>query len=630
MARSRKAAKRQRRVEEPVKAAPKPRETKPAIDFEKGMRAQRDFFAPDGFLLTKDHIQVGKIFKRTMHISLWPRQVPTGWLYPLYNAGDIDTSIHIKPADTKEVVNALTRRVTSLDAQLIVEQKKGDVRYVSELQVQHQDAWTLREQIQSNLNRLFYVTLASTLSAPSREQLDSECLQIENLMAQYGAHARSCFLREDAGYQTVLPLGTNRLPDLFRHLDKDALSSMFPFMNANLAETGGVFLGMNRLTNAPVYFDAFQGPPTLPNPHVFVTGTSGSGKSVLVKSMIARSVPMVKSIIIDPEREYSALADTLGGTVVTLAPDNGTTINPFDIDTDLGDEIQSNHLNEKILELKGLISVMAEGGSGEKLTAEELAVLETALAAEYRERGITDDPNSLYEHKSEAISESRVRSGLYRKQMPTLSSLVHRLHAMFPNMGHLTTILTPFVAGGTMSLFDGQTTVSLNMDDVPVVVFDVSQLEERFMRPLAMQVVMAWIWEKFIKRYPKVAKRVVAEEAWMMMKHDDTARFLELLARRARKRNTSLVIASQSFDEFYRSAIGRAIITNCATKAFLRQAPEIVDEMASLFNLSGGEQNFIKAAAPGETILHAGNIKIALQVVILGVDRQTILRAVGE
>lgn len=163
---------------------------------------------------------------------------------------------------------------------------------------------------------------------------------------------------------------------------------------------------------------------------------------------------------------------------------------------------------------------------------------------------------------------------------------------------------------GQMAYFDGQSTFDL-LDDVPFINLDISQLEERFARPLAQQILLSWIWEKYVKknsedRSKAKKKRVLIDEAWMLLPYPEAVDFLNTMARRARKRNVSLAVMSQKFQDFYEKPEVQAVLTSSDTKLFLAQDKSEIQYIKEVFKLSEGEAYFLTTCNRGEGLLKVG------------------------
>ncbi len=569
-----------------------------------GVPDLRDLAAPDGVKITDSYVQVGPDrFVRAFYVTQVPSSVFVGWLDDLYNIGDVDVSIHLYPGNNREVIEELSVKINDLMATQILDEKRGDFTNASLTRATLEDAWQLREEIQTNRNKMFYVTILFTVAAESLEELERKSRVAEEMLGGRAIHIRQAFLRQDEALKSVSPIGVNKIVDVYRNFDLGASTALMPFNCADMAHEGGVFLGVNLNTGAPVLYNPFVGKPILSNPHMALIATSGAGKTTAVKLFTARAAYHgFKTLYIDPEGEYGEMAEELGGINIKLSPEKSGYLNPFDLELDEDGGKEYVNLKEKVADLKGLISVMIEG-SREKMTPEELVIVEDCLFEEYHERGITNDPKSLYE-KQNILRDGVYTTGYVKKSMPTLSSFYERLKTKGPKVERLLLLLKPYLKDGSMGLFDGES--EINLKDARLINFDISGLEERFLRPFAMHVILSWVWEEFVKGDKDSQKIVVVDEAWLSLKYKDSTDFLENMARRARKRKCSLCVATQNFKEFTNIPQGVAILSNIGTKIFMQQNPEEIDDVTNTFKLSDGQRSFLEKAGIGEAIIAAG------------------------
>jgi conjugal transfer ATP-binding protein TraC len=581
-----------------------------------------DIIVSDGAVIEMDHIQIGDRFIRTYHVIQMPSEIGVTWLEGVYQMGDVDVTVHMLPGENHAVIKELTHRITQYEAQLYIERKRGDIYNLSTLEAKAQDAWALRQAIQLNQDKLFYVSIQIMISAGSLDELNRKGRLLEEILGGRATYVRQAFLRQMDGFRSVAPLGNNFMSDVYRNFNLGAAIAMFPFINAELAHPGGTLLGINGFTGAPVLYNAFIGPPTLLNHNISIFGSAGSGKSTFIKLYVERSaISGVRTVIIDPEGEYGSLIKELNGVMVQFENDRPAMINPFDLEEEIEAEgKKSVRLIEKILEMKSLISVMAEG-SGTILNPEDLSLIETAIKEDYLSRGITENPESLYE-----IHTAPDMLGKRKKDMPTLSSIYAKLSDIAPN-SRLLVILKPFLQGGTLGIFDGASQVQLK--DTPVVCFDVSQLEEKFMRPLAMHVVLQWIWEKFVKKNPHIKKHVIVDEAWRFLKYKDSADFLENMSRRGRKRVAGLITATQGFYEFTESQQGKSILTNSATMILMKQSSTDHNAIQELLHLPQGQVEVLRQFNQGDALLKIGGDAALLRVTVLPFEQEMVQTGVS-
>ena len=442
-------------------------------------------------------------------------------------------------------------------------------------------------------------------------------------------------MRQDEGYKTALPYGKAYITDCFRNMNTGSLSACFPFYNSDITHEDGVFCGVNSRTATPILIDFYS----LYNANINVFGKSGAGKSFFVKLLTARSsLRGIRTVIIDPEREYRGLVNGLGGAYIEIAPESKHFINPMDIEEE--DELDEYNrptgkmvvnIKNKVADVLNLIEVMVNG-----LTIEQRSMVSLVLMNTYHDFGFNETAESLYT-KEEFFNEE---TGEFyhvakKKVMPTLSDFHERLVQFAKERDDYELIrvangLTMFLSGGIYDLFDCQTSEDLvNFKDAPLVVFDIFGLEENILRPIGMYVAMSWCWEKFVKKNPYIKKRVVCDEAWMLVNKNMagfkyTSQFLENCSRRIRKRNGGLLIASQNFIEFANNEQGKAVLTNALSSMFLRQDTTDIDLLQDTFKLSDGEKAFLLGARRGEMLMKISGQTAVAQVVPFEIEERIV------
>jgi type IV secretory pathway VirB4 component len=567
--------------------------------------------------------------------SGYPRTVRIGWLEALFTGDDLDCAVHIEPIDRNAAIKKLQDKIDEFDTVIYSAANRGDQAKIDDAIQKREDTRFLQRQIKSNQNGLYYVSVQATVYANSLEELNAKCVEVENEVAGESIEILSAFNRQKEAFLSCLPLGKNYLPKSDRNLDQLSLTAIFPHASSKLNHQGGFPIG--RFGRDYVYYNNFD--PSLNNYSLGIFGVSGSGKSVLVKQIIARGYMdgIMKNVIIDVEPEYRELTYALGGVVVPIYPskdDDVSRINPLDIfpekeikNKGTEDEFieEKINLNEKIKEALEFFKVMKESLTPDNrgLSPVEIGVLNDILEKLYVSRGITEDPESIYE-QIEHIDD--FGSITYRKQliqMPTISDVYEELCKEAENgygdeLREMCNVVKLFTRNKAFGMFDGQTKIisenNVSLDEAPVVTFDISKLSSNGIeRPLAQHVLMTWVWNRFIVSNPKVKKRVICDEAWMMIKYTSMMEWLKLLSARGRKWNVSLTLVSQRYEMFERTEAARDVVSQFDTVCFLRQSDQDITPILNTFRLSEDVGNLIRTASTGQVLMKAGKQIVTFQ-----------------
>ena len=598
----------------------------------------KELIAPSGIDASNiDHLEIisnTTRYARSFFVSSLPRMCTFPELFrDMYLFGDINTSVYINPVPESRSQNELNKVINQLETERIVAADRGNINRESILTQKRLEAEDLRDNIASGFNKLFEASVVATLFAYNLQSLDAYTKLLATEMSKNLVGIKSAWAMQEDAFKSNLPLMNDKIKRTHT-FDRASMATVFPFTTSEVGHLTGIPLGFNKQTGVPILFDNFH--PSLTNYNMVIFAKSGAGKSVTMKTLISRSSVLmgIESLALDAEGEYSAVADALGGINVVISPTSKTIINLFDIEIErTKDEITGRerpilNVENKIEDVTQALLTMARGSTrSEEVNELTKQIIAEAVAEEYTKAGITSDPNSLYEASNGGVR----RENLFKekKQMPTIGSWYKTLvkkakENTDPNYqfhySYLLKVMKQYVRelNGQMAYFDGQSTFEL-LDGAPFINLDISQLEERFARPLAQQILLSWIWEKYVKknsedRTKATKKRVLVDEAWMLLPYPEAVEFLNKMARRARKRNVSLAIISQRFQDFYEKPEAQAVLTSSDTKLFLAQDKSEINYLKEVFKLSEGEAGFLVTCLIGEGLLKVGSDTAIIQI----------------
>ena len=597
----------------------------------------KELIAPSGIDASNiDHLEIisnTTRYARSFFVSNLPRMCTFPELFrDMYLFGDINTSVYINPVPEAKSQNELNRVINQLETERIVAADRGNINRESILSQKRLEAEGLRDEIASGFNKLFEASVVATLFAYNLQSLDAYSKLLATELSKTLVGIKSAWAMQDEAFQSNVPLMKNSIKKTHT-FDRNSMATVFPFTTSEVGHLTGIPLGMNKQTGVPVLFDNFH--PSLANYNMVVFAKSGAGKSVTMKTLISRSAVLmgIESLALDAEGEYKIVAESLGGINVVLSPTSNTIINLFDIEEEkIKDEITGRerivlNVENKIEDVTQALITMARGSTrSEEVNELTKQIIAEAVAEEYTRCGITADPSSLYVNGQ----MGRLGNiGREKKEMPTIGSWYKTLLKKAEentdenytfHYSYLKKVMKQYVRelNGQMAYFDGQSTFDL-LEGVPFINLDISQLEERFARPLAQQILLSWIWEKFVKknsedRNKASKKRVLVDEAWMLLPFPEAVDFLNKMARRARKRNVSLAIVSQRFQDFYEKLVAQAVLTSSDTKLFLAQDKSEIQYLKEVFKLSEGEANFLVTCTIGEGLFKVGGDTAILQI----------------
>lgn len=598
----------------------------------------KELIAPSGINASNiDHLEIisnVKKYARSFFVSTLPRMCTFPELFRnMYFFGDINTSIYIEPIQEARSQSELNRVINELETERIVAVDRGNINRESNLTQKRLEAEQLRDEIAAGFNKLYEASIISTIFTYNLNDLDRLTKLLSTEMSKSLVGVKTAWAMQDDAFRSNLPLMEDKIKRTHT-FDRRSMSTIFPFVTAEVGHETGMPLGFNKQTGTPILFDNFHN--SLTNYNMVIFAKSGAGKSVTMKTLISRSSILmgIESLALDAEGEYSIVAESLGGINIVLSPNSKTVINLFDIEIErIKDEITGKersilNIENKVEDVTQSLLTMAKGSTrSQEVNELTKQIIAESVAEEYAELGITSNPNSLYESSNNLYKGDK----LYRekKKMPTIGSWYKRLQKKAKendnndyrfHYSYLIKVMKQYIReyNGQMAYFDGQSTFDL-LEGAPFINLDISQLEEKFARPLAQQILLTWIWEKYVKknsedRRKATKKRVIVDEAWMLLPYPEAVDFLNTMARRARKRNVSLAVVSQRFQDFYEKPEAQAVLTSSDTKLFLAQDKSEIQYLKEVFKLSEGEAGFLVTCGKGEGLLKVGQESAIIQI----------------
>ncbi len=555
-----------------------------------GMVSTKDIIAPGAIEVDFNHLRIGNKYFRTLFVAGYPRFVSTNWLAPLINFDHtLDIAMYIYPVEGKTVLDELRRKISEMEAEIQTTAERGKLVDPA-TQAKLEDARILQEQLVKGIEKFFQFGLYITIPADSIEELNQVSKQVASTLGSLMIVSKQTTLQMEDGFKTTVPTCVDKLM-ITRNMDTTSLATTFPFTSSELTHEEGILYGINEHNDSLIIFDRFS----LENANSCLFGKSGCGKSYLVKLETLRSLMFgTEVIVIDPEAEYKPLAEALAGEYISFGFGAKAKINPFDLSAIY--EEGENELGLKILSLHSLFKIIM----GTMSPIEE-AILDRALVATYKMKGITPDPATQ------------------RNEPPLMEDLYKTLIGMEEQKAiSLASRLEKFVKGSFVGIFDQHSTVDITN---PLTIFSLKELEES-LRPIAMFIILDYVWTKIKKDLKK--RILVVDEAWYLMKYPDSANFLYSIAKRARKYYLGLTTITQDVEDFLESELGKAIINNSSLQILMKQSPAAVDKVAQVFYLSQGEKNLLLAADVGEGLFFAGANHVAMRIVSSPEEHQLI------
>jgi len=559
--------------------------------YRQGVVRVLDLIAPAAFKIDPRFLMLNGRYVRTMFVVSYPRYISVGWFAPIINYNvPLDVSMFFYPIPSDIILKQLKNKVGALEAQLIADNEKGAPRDPMR-ETALRDIEKLRDDLTQGTEKFFQFALYVSLYADNLKELDDLTNKIEALFGSRLVYSKRAFFQSEQGFTSTLPVGLDHLQVTF-NMNSSPIASSFPFISADLSSDNGVLYGINRHNNSLVLYDRFS----LPNPNYTVFATAGSGKSYAVKLEILRSMMFGTDIIvIDPEHEYKYLSDAVGGTYINISLNSDTKINPFDLPRSVGgDESTADIIRSAVITLKSMVRLMLGD-----VTHEEDSIIDRALLETYAKKDITPEADLANIEPPVMSDFEEVLGG-----MTGAESLVERLKK--------------YTQGTFSGLFNSRTNIELNNQ---LVVFSVRDLEDE-LRPIGISIIISYIWN--IARSQLKRRILVIDEAWWLMQHEDSAKFVYGLVKRSRKYYLGVTTITQDVNDFLLSPYGQAIINNSALRLLMKQSPAAIEIVTKTFLLTEQERYLLLEAGTGEGIFFAGTKHASIQVVASQAEHQIV------
>ncbi|MEI7512374.1 MAG: DUF87 domain-containing protein [Candidatus Uhrbacteria bacterium] len=550
--------------------------------YRKGVASIKDLIAPSSMVIEPSFVRLGDTYCRTLFVVTYPRYVTVGWASPIINLStQLDIAMFFYPIPADIVLKQLKRKVGILEAQISSDAESGKPRDpISETALR--DIEQLRDDLTQGIEHFFQFAFYTTFYSTDKDELERITSQVESTFGSTLIYTRRAYFQAEQGFNSTLPTGNDELQITF-NMSTSPIASSFPFTSAELTSDNGILYGVNRHNNSLIIFDRFS----LQNANAIIFATSGAGKSYTVKLEIIRSLMMgVDVIVIDPEMEYKALSDAVGGTYINISLASRSKINPFDLPRPTGESFSvEDIIRSAVITIKGLLRLMLG-----KVTTIEDSILDRALLETYAKKDIVPG------------------SDLSKIEPPVLSDFQDILEGM-EGTAELIVKMKKFTEGTFAGLLNSPTTVQMNNQ---LVTFSVRDLEDE-MRPMAIYTIINYIWN--VVRSERKKRILVIDEAWWLMQNEDSAKFIFALVKRCRKYYLGITTITQDVNDFLTSPYGQAIVTNSSMQMLLKQSPASIDLIARTFLLTQSEKYLLLESGVGEGIFFAGSKHAAIQVV---------------
>lgn len=559
-------------------------------NIEEQLSTLTDVVAPSAIDISPKSVNISGTSARVYYAVSYPRYLNDGWMEPVLNlTKELDVSIFIHPIDTAETLKKFQKKVAEVQSQINTKQERGEVRD-PQLEAAWRNLEELRDKLQQAEEKLFSVGFYLAIYGENEKAINDTENDIRSLLDARLITMKPALFQQEPGFNSMLPLTNDELL-VHSKFNSSPLSSFFPFTSFDLTSDSGILYGINRHNSSLVLFDRYS----LTNYNSVTFATSGAGKSYGLKLEILRSLMFgTEVIVIDPEREYEYLAEATGGRFFNISLSSNYHINPFDLPKPGPDEDPRDVLRTHVIEMVGLFRLMLGGLSPQEETIIDMAIQET-----YALKDITGDTD-------------------FSEQEPPLLSDFEMVLAGMEGSVDILSKLQKYTSGTWSGFMNQPTNVDINQK---FVVFSLRDMEDE-LKTIAMYIITNFIWGSVRRRLAK--RLMVIDEAWWMMKSEDTASFLFSLAKRGRKYYLGIATITQDVDDFLRSPYGVPMITNSSIQLLMKQSPTAIDTVQKTFNLTDEEKYLLLESGVGEGMFFVGLKHVAIKIIASYTEDQII------
>ena len=562
-------------------------------EYKEALAYIKDLVSPAFMKIHPNKIKINNTFAKTFFVYAYPSFLEGNWLSPIINWDvKFDMSLFVYPVESAYIQKYLKKRLTQLNSERWMSAEKWLVNDPA-ITAQIQDVEELRHKLTRWEEKYFHFGLYITIYSNTEEGLDKVWKDIETILAWRNVLQKQSYLRTEQGHLTTGPFAKDELW-VYRNISTGWLSTTFPFSSSTLSHDDWILYWVNTHNNSLILYDRFKSE----NANMCVFAKSWGWKSFWVKLEILRSLMMwTDVIVIDPENEYKALINQVWWWYLDVSLNSNKRINPFDLPLGMKDkdEKPGDLLRSAVIGLLWLMNLMLW-----KMTAEEESIMERALMTVYSLKWIT-------------LDDDRTEG----KEMPIMSDLQDVLETM-----DWANSLVKRIEKYTIWIFSWIFSKRTNIDLMEwLQVFSVRDLDDS-LRPTAMYIILNYIWNKV--RSSNRKRILVVDEAWNIMQHEDSAKFLFWLVKRARKYNLWITTITQDVEDFIWSSYWKAIVTNSSIQLLLKQSSASIDVLQNIFKLTEQEKYILLNASVWQWLFFAWAEHVGIQIIASYFEEQVV------
>ena len=309
-------------------------------------------------------------------------------------------------------------------------------------------------------------------------------------------------------------------------------------------------------------------------------GVPGSGKSFLAKLEMIYSILQTKDevLIVDPEGEYTALAEMLGGEVIYISENSQTHINPLDLT--INPDKEDKEYDPIKAKLDFMLSFFSTILGNQEISPIQKTIIDNVMHETYNNH----DKPTLKEYYEELVKYENVAADETKSAVTYLRQTLH------------------LYVHGSMNVFANPSNVNINKR---IVVYNIKELGKN-LQTLGMMIVLENLWDRVAKnRSRNIGTRIYIDEMYLLFKSEQSANFFYELYKRARKWGGIPTGITQNVEDLLRSELARTMLSNTQFVVMLSQNASDREQLAHLLKISNDTMNYVTNASSGSGLLYA-------------------------
>ena len=537
----------------------------------------KDFICPDTFEFEKDYFRMGNRYGRVLFLREYASYIKDNMVAEMTELNrNLMLSIDVIPVPTDEAVREVENRLLGVETNITNWQRRQNANnnfsavVPYDMEQQRKESKEFLDDLTTRDQRMMFAVLTLVHTAETKEQLDADTDTLLSGGRKHLCQFSVLKYQQMDGLNTVLPIGHRKIHAL-RTLTTESLAVLMPFRVQEIMDEGGIYCGENAISHNLIMCNRAN----LLNPNSFLLGIPGSGKSFNAKMLIVFLALATQDdiLVCDPEREYAALVEAIGGEVIRIAAGSKDHINAMDM-------------------------VEGYGDGGNPLIDKSQFVL--SLFAQLDNAGIDAQEKSIIDRCVEEVYKDYQKGG----KVPTLCVLREKLLEQEEEKAHGLALSLELFTDGSLDAFAHETNVDINNR---MVVYDIMDLGEA-LKPMGLLVITDAMLNRVTENWKKGKRtHIILDEFHVVFENEHSGNFFNSAWRRFRKRNAYPNAITQNVEYLLDSVLASTMLSNSEYIVMLNQATRDREKLANLLNISKEQMSYITDTEAGCGLIKYGS-----------------------